>query len=80
MRRYASHWLYVPGQGYLKNQVVEVEGGCLLRFFPLEGELANTEWLPGLLRVEEGGQVFHYHPFDFMAGQPVAGTRRRRLP
>lgn len=80
MRRYASHYVYVSGRGYLKNHGVEVEAGHAVRIFPLEGEMADTEWLPGVLRVEEGKQVFHYFPFDFIALQPVAGTRRRQLP
>lgn len=80
MRRYASHYLYVPGCGFLKNQVVEVEQGCMIRYLPLEGEMAGTEWLPGVLRIENGNLVFHYHPFDFNAMKPVSGTRRRQLP
>lgn len=78
MRRYASHYLYVPGLGYLKNRVVEVEEGHMVRHLPLEGEEAGTAWLPGVLRVEEG-RVFHYYPYDLNALQPVAGTRRRQL-
>ena len=80
MRRYASHYIYVPGRGYLKNHAVEVEAGRMVRLIPLEGEMAATEWLPGVLRVEEDGQVFHYFPFNFSSLQPVAGTRRRQLP
>ncbi len=80
MRRYASHYVHVPGRGYLRNHVVEVEVGRMLRVFPLEGEMADTQWLPGVLWVEEDGQVFHCYPFDFTSFQPVAGTRRRQLP
>ena len=38
MRRYASHYLYVPGCGYLKNQVVELEQGRIVRYLSFEDE------------------------------------------
>lgn len=79
MRRYASHYLYVPGCGYLKNQVVELEQGRIVRYRSFEDEEAGTEWLPGVLRVEDDGRVFHYYPFDFNVMMPVAETRRRQL-
>lgn len=79
MRRYSAHYIEVPGQGFLKKQVIEVEDGQMVRVFPLVGEPASTEWLPGVLRVEEGQRVFHYYPFDFKGLQPVAETQRRQL-
>lgn len=79
LRRYAAHYIEVPGQGFLKNRVIEVEDGRMVRVFPLQGEPAGTEWLPGVIRVEEERQVFHYYPFNFDGLQPVAGTRRRQL-
>ena len=36
MKRYASHFLFLPGHGYLKQYVVEIgEGQCVSRIFPL---------------------------------------------
>lgn len=50
MKRYASHFLFLPGHGYLKQYVVEVdEEQCALRIFPLTEEVENTEWLPGVI-------------------------------
>lgn len=47
MKRYASHFLFLPGHGYLKQYVVEIgEGQCVSRIFPLTEEVENTEWLP----------------------------------
>ncbi len=77
---YASHYVYVPGQGFLKQQVVEVDEGRVAGFFALEGERPSIEWLPGVLRIEEDGRLYHYFPFDFTAMQPVCGTRRKQLP
>lgn len=49
MKRYASHYLFFPGYGYLKQYVVEIEGGCVVRIFPLIDEVENAEWLPGVI-------------------------------
>jgi hypothetical protein len=50
LKRYASHYLMLPGIGYLKRQVVELsERGTVERIFPLEGELESVEWLPGVI-------------------------------
>lgn len=77
--RYASHYIYVPGRGFLKQQGVEVENGHVCCLFSLEGEMAHVEWLPGILAIEDDGQLFHYFPFDFTTMQPVFGTQRRQL-
>lgn len=84
-RRYAAHYLYHPGRGYLKQYVVEVEEGRVVRFFPLVEELEDVEWLPGLITLESGdadGSLIAYYdyPFDFTLMRPAAGTRRRPLP
>lgn len=50
MKKVASHYLYLPGHGFLKQQVVEVEkGGEINRIFPLLDEIASVEWLPGVI-------------------------------
>lgn len=56
MKRYASHFLFLSGYGYLKQYVIETEEGCVVRMFPLTEEIENVEWLPGaiiLLNEEE---------------------------
>lgn len=56
MKRYASHFLFLPGYGYYKQYVIETEDGCVVRMFPLTEEIENVEWLPGaiiLLNEEE---------------------------
>ena len=56
MKRYASHFLFLPGHGYLKQYVVEIgEGQCVSRIFPLTEEVENTEWLPGAHSFAYGG-------------------------
>ena len=50
MKRYASHFLFLTGHGYLIQYVVEIgEGQCVSRIFPLTEEVENTEWLPGVI-------------------------------
>lgn len=49
MKRYASHFLFLPGYGYLKQYVVEVEEGYVVHIFPLSEEVEDTEWLPGAI-------------------------------
>lgn len=49
MKRYASHFLFLPEYGYLRRQVVETEEGTIVRIFQLTEEVENTEWLPGVM-------------------------------
>lgn len=49
MKRYASHFLFLPGYGYLKQCAVEVEEGCAVHVFSLSEEVEDTEWLPGAI-------------------------------
>lgn len=83
MKRFASHYLLTPRSGFLKQQVVELEEGCVMRFFSLTEEAESVEWMPGviLLEEEEGGSLaaFWLYPFDFTTMQPVAETQRKQL-
>lgn len=64
MKRYASHFLFLPGHGYLKQYVVEVgEGSCVSRIFPLTEEVENTEWLPGVIALLAEAETGNPH-FD----------------
>ncbi|WP_308768518.1 hypothetical protein [uncultured Bacteroides sp.] len=50
MKRFASHYLFLPEAGYLKQQVVEVtDEGTIQRVFPLKEEMESVEWLPGVI-------------------------------
>lgn len=83
MKRYASHFLFLPEQGYLKQYMVEVENGLVVNMFPLTEEVENVEWLPGaiFLTREEGGlSATYFSHFDFTTMRPVAGTPHRLLP
>lgn len=56
MKRYATHFLFLPEYGYLKQYVIETEEGRVVHMFPLTEEIENVEWLPGaiiLLNQEE---------------------------
>ncbi|WP_300813464.1 hypothetical protein [uncultured Bacteroides sp.] len=84
-RRYAAHYLRLPDSHFLRQHVVEVENGCVVRMFPLNEEIEDVEWLPGLIALETSNEdgvpiPYYYYPFDFTLMQPVAGTQRRQLP
>lgn len=84
MKRYAAHYVYLPDKGYLKQHVVEVEQGVVVKVFPLEGEMENVEWFPGVIILSAEGEAGQYtaslyYPFDFIAMRPAAGTQRRLL-
>ena len=49
MKRFASHYVYVPGRGFLKRYVVEVQGSHVAHLFPLTEEVENTVWMPGVI-------------------------------
>lgn len=83
MRRYASHYLMHPSAGLLKQQVVEVEQGVAVGHFPLQEEIEDVEWLPGVIALEADGEghllPFWMYPYDLIQMQPVGGTQRRQL-
>lgn len=82
MKRYASHYLFLPEVGFLKQQVIELEGGFVSRIFPLVEEIESVEWMPGVIVLcSENDKLVPYllYPFDFTSMQPVAETRRRLL-
>ena len=64
MKRYASHFLFLPGMAIWKQYVVEIgEGQCVSRIFPLTEEVENTEWLPGVIALLTEGETDYPH-FD----------------
>ncbi len=84
MKRFASHYLFVPESGFLKQYVVELEGERVVRFFPLTEEMESVEWMPGVIvlskeKAEDLFSAFILYPFDFTTMQPVAETQRKQL-
>ncbi len=61
MKRFASHYIWIPGRGYLKQHAVETDSsGRAVRLFPLTEEIESVEWLPGviaLLSEEEAAEI-----------------------
>ena len=50
MKRFASHFLFLPAYGYLKQYAIETEEGIVVRLFPLtERDGKMMEWLPGAI-------------------------------
>lgn len=82
MKRFASHYLYLPNKGFMKQYVIEMEGGYVVNFYPLTEEIESVEWMPGVIELapqEDKLYAFILYPFDFKTMQPVAGTQRRQL-
>ena len=83
MKRYASHFLFLPGHGYLKQYVVEIgEGQCVSRIFPLtEDTCCNIlTAIPPVIEEELPYLIpWLFFPFDFTTMQPGAGTQRKLL-
>lgn len=51
--RYAAHYVYLSGCGYLKKHGIEVIDGHVTRIFSLVEEIEDTEWLPGVIALLE---------------------------
>ena len=49
IKRFASHFIFLPGYGYLKQYVVGVEEGRVVSVFPLTEEIEGVEWFPGVI-------------------------------
>lgn len=49
MKRYASHYLYLPGHGFLWHYVVQMHENRVEALFPMSDEIESTEWQPGVI-------------------------------
>ena len=49
IKRFASHFIFLPGYGYLTQYVVGVEEGRVVSVFPLTEEIEGVEWFPGVI-------------------------------
>ena len=50
MKRFASHYLFMPDVGFIKQQVVEItDEGVVRDTFPLTEEIESVEWKPGVI-------------------------------
>ena len=50
MKRFASHYLFMPDVGFMKQQVVEItDEGVVRGVFPLTEEIESVEWMPGVI-------------------------------
>lgn len=49
IKRFASHFIFLSGYGYLKQYVVGVKEGRVVSVFPLTEEIEGVEWFPGVI-------------------------------
>ena len=50
MKRFASHYLFMPDVGFIKQQVVEItDEGVVRDTFPLTEEIESVEWMTGVI-------------------------------
>lgn len=77
MKRFAAHFIFLPGHGYLKQHVVEVVEGQAISVFPLTEEIESAEWLPGVIALLSENETtegcyaeFKRHP-EILNGLPL---------
>lgn len=85
MKRFAAHFIFLPGYGYLKQYVVEVVEGQAVSVFPLTEEIESAEWFPGVIAllsekeiVEDCCTEFKRHP-DIL-NEPPPIFRKEAFP
>ena len=90
MKRYASHFLFLPEYGYLKQHVIEMEEEHVFSISPLTEESEESDFfdksddtlsaVPQSIEKELPFLIpYLFYPFDFTTMRPVAETRRRQL-
>ena len=58
MKHFASHYLYLPGTGFLKQQVITVsDEGFVEAIAPLTHEVESVEWIPGVIALFSAEQL-----------------------
>ncbi|MBR8794613.1 hypothetical protein IX297_000529 [Bacteroides pyogenes] len=58
MKHFASHYLYLPGTGFLKQQVITVSNeGFVEAIAPLTHEVESVEWIPGVIALFSAEQL-----------------------
>lgn len=74
MKRYASHYLYLPGHGFLWHYVVQMHRNRVEALFPMSDEIESTEWQPGvivLVSSEAGVPALSFNSKDILSEVPV---------
>lgn len=64
-RKFASNYLFLEGQGFLKLQVVELQGNYVSSIRPLTKEMESIEWVPGVIVLTKEKE-----PSDWFAAFP----------
>ena len=87
MKRFASHYLFMPDVGFIKQQVVEItDEGVVRDTFPLTEEIESVEWMPGVIvllpadqleEIKNTGMIFKNIPV-FSSNLPNHIQRDRR--
>ena len=58
MKRFASHYLFMPDVGFIKQQVVEItDEGVVRDTFPLTEEIESVEWMPRVIVLLPANQL-----------------------
>lgn len=82
MNRYATSLLFLPDKTFLRMQILEVEKGLVIKYYPFVEELPSTIWLNGLVEViNRKGNLLAYHltPYDLINRKACDGTQRIQL-
>lgn len=87
IKRFASHFIFLPGHGYLKQYVVGVEEGQVLSAFPLTEEIEGVEWFPGVIAllnneedISKGYSSIFQKANEVLQELPEVSAQKRFLP
>lgn len=84
MKRYASHFILDRIQHKVyPHSGIEISLGGQVRFFPLNEEQEDVEWLPGAIELSQTAlhqmALIHLYPFDVENVTERKDTQRRVL-
>lgn len=87
VKRFASHFIFLPGHGYLKQYVVGVEEGQVVSAFPLTEEIEGVEWFPGVIAllnneedISKGTPVYFRKQMKYYRNFRKFSAQKRFLP
>jgi hypothetical protein len=57
MRRVAANRVYINNKEFYNNHIIELFDSYVVNHFPLQSELAMTEWLGGIIMLTNASEV-----------------------
>lgn len=88
MKRFASHYLYIPAYGFLKQYIIETdEDGQVSSVFPMTEEIESVSWMPGVIMLlsekqmsEQGLEQKNFNFYRNFFDPLFPGEKLREIP